>query len=460
MKEIVLSPKQVYALQRLLDGYTTTVLYGGAGGGGKSWLGCVWILLMVLSYPYTKWFIARSNMTKVKKSTLQTFWKVCREYGVSESIFHFNNQTNMLTCKQTGATVELINFSYMPSNPDFDQFGSMEYTGGWMEEVQEAIRAAYSALLTRIGRAENEKYNIKAKLFLTCNPKKNWLYSDFYQPWKNGKLPLDTTFIQAFCHDNGYLPKEYIENLENITDLKLRQRILNGEWEYNEDEAQVIRYDWLYQCLGADAHSGRNTLGVDVARDGGKADLTVIQPLLGNRIVRPILLSGREYRGSPDGWDEYCADAIIRAALANSVKAEDVRIDTTGPGSGVWSVLRSKGWTTTRFVAGNSPVYRHNDPNQYRNLRTQVLWELREAVRLKKLSFDDQYDSVLFDDLCGYHYSISEKVIILEDKMRTRARIGRSPDRGDALAMAFYSPKPVSTSSAQSVKIERPKSSL
>ena len=41
-------PRQHDAYKRLLDDVTRFILYGGAAGGGKSWLGNEWLLLMSL----------------------------------------------------------------------------------------------------------------------------------------------------------------------------------------------------------------------------------------------------------------------------------------------------------------------------------------------------------------------------------------------------------------------------
>ncbi|MGF7230041.1 MAG: phage portal protein, partial [Arachidicoccus sp.] len=63
-----LSIKQTRAIDFLQDNSTQEVLYGGAAGGGKSVLGCFWILKSSLKYPGTRWLIGRSELVNLKKT--------------------------------------------------------------------------------------------------------------------------------------------------------------------------------------------------------------------------------------------------------------------------------------------------------------------------------------------------------------------------------------------------------
>ena len=77
-----LFPKQVEALKVLGDDETDQLVYGGAAGGGKSWLGCEWLMWNCLAYPETKWFIARHFLSQIKKSTIYTFIKVAKKHRI------------------------------------------------------------------------------------------------------------------------------------------------------------------------------------------------------------------------------------------------------------------------------------------------------------------------------------------------------------------------------------------
>lgn len=78
--------KQEHALKILTDNEHVELLYGGAAGGAKSWTGAVWLLFMCLCYPGSKWFIGRAELKRITQSTLITFYKVCNQYGVDDTL--------------------------------------------------------------------------------------------------------------------------------------------------------------------------------------------------------------------------------------------------------------------------------------------------------------------------------------------------------------------------------------
>ncbi len=173
--------KQEDALMLLTDDVTEEFLYGGGAGGAKSWTGCVWLMFMCLLYPETKWFIGREELKRITESTLITFYKVAKEYKCTS--FKFNAQKNVIVF-DNGSRIDLLELKYLPRDPFYERFGSTEYTGGWIEEGSETNFGAYDVLRTRVGRHYNDRYGILAKIFVTCNPTKKWLYNEYYKPEK------------------------------------------------------------------------------------------------------------------------------------------------------------------------------------------------------------------------------------------------------------------------------------
>ena len=65
--------KQEQAIAYLFDKQTTEVLFGGAAGGGKSWVGCAFLILMCLKYSKTRYLMGRSKLDSLKKNNSKHF---------------------------------------------------------------------------------------------------------------------------------------------------------------------------------------------------------------------------------------------------------------------------------------------------------------------------------------------------------------------------------------------------
>lgn len=215
------------------------LLFGGAAGGGKSWLGCYWLLFMCSHFPGVRYFIGRNNLKDSRQSVVVTFGKVAAaesytQYRINDDGIIFNN----------GSSIVLLDLSFYPiKDPMFQRLGSKEFTGGFIEEAGEVHRLAFEVLKSRIGRHLNDVYHIPPKIFLSCNPQKNWLYTLFYKPWRSKSLRIPYAFIRADNTDNQFLPKEYITALQSIEDKVTRQRLQFGIWEYDNDPSQLCDYD-------------------------------------------------------------------------------------------------------------------------------------------------------------------------------------------------------------------------
>jgi phage terminase large subunit len=234
------TPKQHQAWQKLWDAVTKYLFFGGGAGGGKSWVGCEWILTNCQRYPGSKWFIGREELSRLMKSTYITWAKVCKHHGVSD--WKLNGQYNYIEFAN-GSRVDLLDLKHAPSDPLYERFGSLEYTGGWIEEGGEVAFKAFDTLKSRVGRHMNREYDLIGKILVTCNPKKNWLYQDIYKPWKEGRLPSGYAFIQSLYNDNPYTADSYAQDLAAIRDQATKQRLMYGNWEYDNDPAALMEYD-------------------------------------------------------------------------------------------------------------------------------------------------------------------------------------------------------------------------
>jgi len=73
---------------------------------------------------------------------------------------------------------------------------------------------------------------------------------------------------------------------------------------------------------------------------------------------------------------------------------------------------------------------------RFANLRAELYWKIRDSLRLGILSLPD--DDLLAGDLTSIKYSFDHLGrVALENKEKTKNRINRSPDTGDALALSY-----------------------
>lgn len=171
-------------------------------------------------------------------------------------------------------------------------------------------------------------------------------------------------------------------------------------------------------------------LGVDV---GGSenGDWTVIRERRGMK-------AGRTWR-CQSSESEIVAEAI-RAAIVES-EATAVKIDSIGIGWGVaghLTSMASDGKHEAAIVKVNVGAAAA-DPKRFPKLRDEIWWEVgrghSEAGTWDLSEVDDRTAS----DLLAPKWAPNTRgQIKVEPKDETRKRIGRSPDDGDALLLAFY----------------------
>ena len=411
--------KQQLAMQYLTDRETEFIGYGGAAGGGKSILGCDWLQQMGYYAPNTKYFIGRDSLTETRESVLYTWRKLAnargfKDWDYSDNHIYFKN----------GSVVEFLDLSFYPQkDPMYERFGSKEYTSGWIEEAGSTHFMAYEVLKSRIGRWMNDEYNIKKKLLCTFNPKKNWVDSTFYRPFVKGEELPRTKFVYALPSDNPYLPADYIETLRNIKDKATRERLLNGNFDYDDDPTSMISYESI-MALYTNSHvnSGDKVIICDVARFG--ADKALITVWDGFRLI--------EYHKFDISATTQIQTCINAMRSKHQVSARNTIVDEDGVGGGVVDNCH-----VTGFV-NNSKPFNLN----YANQKAECGYKLAEVIHQMYIACElSQEDKEHIEEELGqlktYESDKDSKLKILP-KEKIKDNIGRSPDWLDIFIMRMY----------------------
>lgn len=417
------NPKQFDALNLLYDFETKYLLFGGAAGGGKSWLGCEWILAMCLNFPGVRYFMGREELKSLKETTVKTFFKVAKHHNVSDTFRYYEHYSSIKF--NNGSEISLIELKYTPSDPMFERFGSTEYTGGLIEEASEVHFNAFDTLKARVGRHLNEIYNIPKKILLTSNPKKNWLYHTFYKPWVSGILEAGYRFIQSLVAENDKIDKGYIEGLDEIKDKTLKARLKYGEWDYVDDPLSLVDYDNLTNIFtNSYVEGGKKYITCDVARFGN--DKVIIRVWDGLRVEKRIEREKLKVTET--------AELVKQTASEYRIPMSNVMVDEDGVGGGVVDICKCKG-----FVALSSPLHGAN----FDMLKSQCGYRLADLIQENKIYERCEHPALMqkiIEELeqLKRKQDGSDKKQGIMPKEKIRDLIGRSPDDLDTYIMRAW----------------------
>jgi phage terminase large subunit len=416
--------KQKDMARAWLDPNITDIVYGGSKGSGKSFGGVNLIFGDAFLYPETHYFIARKKLNDIRKFTIPTIHEVFQTWGLSQQYYTFNGTDNFYTL-YNGSKVFLLEAKYLPSDPQYMRFGSMQMTRGMIEEAGEFEKDAKENLHASIGRWKNDKYNLVGKLLQTCNPAKNYLYPDYYKKHKAGELEAYKRFIQALPTDNKMLDKGYLENLNRILSKNAKERLLKGNWEYDDDPTALCDYENILAIFTNVHQRGKKYITCDVARMG--SDKAIIMVWDGYSIIEL-----EEYEISRLTLIQ---ERINHLRQKHHVPTKQVAIDDDGVGGGVVDNTKCIG-----FINNSSALNGEN----YANLQSQCGYYLADAINECKISVDcdvteKQKECIIeeLEQLKSYQMDKDTKLKILP-KQHIKDNIGRSPDYRDAILMRFY----------------------
>jgi len=174
-------------------------------------------------------------------------------------------------------------------------------------------------------------------------------------------------------------------------------------------------------------------IGVDVAQGGD--DQTVIAPRYDGWFDTLDVTPGKE---TPDG------QAVAGKVVAKRRDGAEVAVDVGGGwGADAHGHLRANDVNSKAYMGVKKSVRRSADRQfAFYNVRAEVYWRFREALdpsQPQGSCIALPPDPELVADLCAPTYEIVRPdVLKIEAKDDVTKRIGRSPDKGDAVVMAWW----------------------
>ncbi len=259
----------------------------------------------------------------------------------------------------------------------------------------------------------------------------------------NGKLvmPKSYTFIGASVSDNPFYARtDYQRELDNLPDSI--RRILLGKFRttFRDQPNQAIPTAWVKQAQERWTRTPPQdvpmcAIGVDCS--GGGDDPMIIARRYDGWFDRLIEVRGEEIPQDESG--AFCSGRIMQARRDQAYVVLDLG---GGYGSSTYEHLKSNGIESYGFKGAEGTRVRGGEGKiQFPNKRTAAYWLFREALDPSQpggspIMLPD--DPQLVADLTAPTFEQTPHGIKLEPKDAVVKRIGRSPDRGDAVVMAWF----------------------
>ena len=438
--------------------------YGGAAGGGKS------DLLLGLAFTRHRWsLILRSEASQLRAI-------IDRSREIVDGRGRLNENTGVWRNLPGGRQLELggvkdqtdvHNHKGRPKDflgiDETDQFtvGMVRFLMGWVRTTVEGQRC---------------------RTVLTFNPPTSaegrWLLS-YFAPWldrkhprpakpgelrwyamlSNGKeverpddqsfedqgetiTPRSRSFIPARVTDNAALMRTgYLATLQALPE-PLRSQLIRGDFEagIEDDPWQVIPTAWVEAAMARwtpspPAGVPLSAIGVDVARGG--ADQTALAPRYGPWFAR---LRKHPGRTTPDGPS--VAALVVPLLVERSTAL--VCVDVIGIGAAAYDACRHI--HGARVLPVNFAESAHGALDRagvltFANLRAFGYWALRDLLDpAAKTGIMLPPDRELLGDLTSPRWRMTPSGVRVELKEDIVARLGRSPDCGDAVVLSILMP--------------------
>lgn len=264
--------------------------------------------------------------------------------------------------------------------------------------------------------------------------------------------PKSRTFITARVTDNPYyMASGYIQTLQMLPE-PLRSQMLKGDFMagIEDNERQLIPTAWVeaamerYRDITSKADfkwPEMAAMGVDAARGGnmggttgstGKDKMVVAcrhdGPAI--RIVAPLIVA--------KGVDVNTGNLAAAQIIQHRKHSAPVQLDVAAIGTSVYDALNENSIHTVALNgAAQSQGRDRTGTLKFSNRRAEFHWRMREALDPEnEIPTALPPDPELLADLTAPLWTVKSNGIVVEPKADIKKRLGRSPDRGEAVMYA------------------------
>jgi phage terminase large subunit len=229
------------------------------------------------------------------------------------------------------------------------------------------------------------------------------------------------------AHDCPHITKEWIAQQIAVYGERspLIRSMIHAEFSEETDHSLILPPSVLQKAISSPPAKDGNMkkAGVDFAAGG---DENVIQCIEGNKVIETVR------------WREKDTMAAVGRFLTEfkrlGLEADNIYADGGGLGLPMCDALREAGWDVHRVQNGAAAT---GAPDKYADKATEMWMEFARMVELNKVILPSD-DEVLHRQLTNRILTYNSKgKLKAETKLAMKARGVGSPDRADALVLAF-----------------------
>jgi len=383
------------------------VLYGGRSSS-KTWDAAAQAVKLT-SNINLKIMCVRQFQANIKESVYTILVDTIERYGLTHE---YSITDRSIKHKITGSE-----FIFLGLWRNIDEIKSTEAIDVlWIEEGHNLTKEQFEVLDPTIRKQGSE-------IWLIFNPSNRLAYS-----WKHFvENKLEDSIKRKINYDeNPFLSdtiKRVIDNAKKTLPKEEFEHIYLG-YPNESSEDSLFKYKEVMRAMERRVNPlGSKVIGADIGRDG---DPSAICRRHGMKVY-PILefkKKGKEM-------------ITVLTSNYNAWEADAITIDTIGVGGVVYDIVR---YLVPFAIDGNNS-FAADDNNRFKNKRAESYWTLAQDVKDGLIDLPD--DDILAEELLATEYFIntSGQIQIIEKskgKNSIRAKIGRSPNRADALALTYF----------------------
>ena len=182
-------------------------------GGGKTALGALWLINEIKKKPLGKYLVVVPKFHVLRQATLPVWRATVADLPEFEGEFKVANSEYHCPC---GATI------YLRSAEDPGSFQGIVAESAWIDEGGLISKLAWDTVLQRVGYT-------RGRVLITSTPyTHNFLFSDFYQRWKNGDKNY---YVKTFASTaNPTYSQEEFERAKKTLPRHKFEMLYMGQW--------------------------------------------------------------------------------------------------------------------------------------------------------------------------------------------------------------------------------------